>query len=183
MKIKYIYLILIASIFAACDSKSHSAKEIQVVDTNKPVKVKLDTNYILTTTKDKKISFELSKELLVSEQLKNKIVLINFWAPWCKPCVKEMPTFVKLQKKYKNDLVIIGVLFDKKSSVETVKEFLKKHNVNFPITIGEENYRLAKNLDDVKMIPESFLYNREGLFIEKFVGEVNHATLENYLEN
>jgi len=92
-----------------------------------------------------------------------------------------MPSFVKLQEKYKEDFIIIGVLFDKKTSSEDLNKFLKKYKVNFPITVGEENYKLAKALDDVKMIPESFLYTKDGLLIQKFVGEINHKVLENYI--
>jgi thiol-disulfide isomerase/thioredoxin len=163
--------------FIGCDSKTEQAQVIE--PTNKEV-IKLDS-YTLTTITGKKISFEVSNGVLFSKQLNGKMVLINFWAPWCKPCVKEMPTFVELQEKYKDNFTIVAVLFDKKLELAKLKEFMKKHNVNFPVTIGEENFVLAKAFDDVKMIPESFLYNKEGFFLEKFIGEINKSKLENYI--
>lgn len=181
MKTKLIYTIFIALFFVSCDSKSQKAQEVQSVDVKYKKEIKKLDTYTLTTTKGKEISFELSNDVLFSKQLNGKKVLLNFWAPWCKPCIKEMPSFVKLQEKYKEDFIIIGVLFDKKTSSEDLNKFLKKYKVNFPITVGEENYKLAKALDDVKMIPESFLYTKDGLLIQKFVGEINHKVLENYI--
>ena len=181
MKIKYLYPLIFSILFVACDSKSNQAQEITSENIN--TSINSENIYKLTTTKGKEISFELNKGLLFSKQFEGKMVLINFWAPWCKPCVKEMPAFVEIQKKYKDDLIIIGVLFDKKVTAEKVNEFMTKYNVNFPITMGDENHRLAKNLEDVRMIPESFLYTKEGVFLEKFVGEVNQTKLENYIKS
>ncbi|MGK0256434.1 MAG: thiol-disulfide isomerase/thioredoxin, partial [Arcobacteraceae bacterium] len=121
-------------------------------------------------------------DVLFSKQLNGKMVLINFWAPWCKPCIKEMPSFVELQEKYKDDFIILAVLFDKKLDLEKLNDFMTQHNVNFPVTIGEENYVLAKALDDVNMIPESFLYTKEGFFVEKFIGEISKSKLEKFIK-
>jgi len=182
MKKQFVYLLLFSLFFVACDSKSHNAAEVQTQIIEKIPTQKNNTTYSLTTSKNEKITFEMSKQLLSSKQLNGKMVLINFWAPWCKPCIKEMPAFIDLQERYKDDLIIIGVLFDKKMTLEELKTFMKKYKVNFEMTIGAQNDRLAKNLDDVTMIPESFLYDKEGLFLEKFVGEVNKTKLESYLK-
>ena len=85
--------------------------------------------------------------------------------------------------KYKENFIIVAVLFDKKQDLNKLEEFMKKHKVNFPVTISDENYVLAKALDDVKMIPESFLYNKEGFFVKKFIGEINRSKLENFIQN
>ena len=94
-----------------------------------------------------------------------------------------MPSFVELQEKYKNNFIILGVLFDKNISKEELTDFMKKYNMNFPVTVGEENFTLAKAFDDVKMIPESFLYTKDGIFIEKFVGEISKEKLEKYIKD
>ena len=180
-------LIVISSIifllfFVGCESKP---KKAQVIETaTKKIKeevIKLDSYTLITTTGDK-ITFEISDGILFSKQLNGKMVLINFWAPWCPPCVKEMPTFVNLQEKYKENFTIVAVLFDKKQDLNELSDFMKKYNVNFPITIGAENFALAKAFDDIKMVPESFLYNKEGFFVEKFVGEISKSKLENYIK-
>ncbi len=184
MKIKLIAIssIIFTLFFMGCESKPKKAQVIEMV--TKKVEenvVKLD-NYTLTTTTGDKITFELSDGVLFSKQLNGKMVLLNFWATWCQPCIKEMPTFVNLQEKYKNNFIIVAVLFDKKQDLKKLSDFMKKHNVNFPVTVGDENFVLAKAFDDIKMIPESFLYNKEGFFIEKFVGEISKFKLENYIK-
>jgi thiol-disulfide isomerase/thioredoxin len=167
--------------FIGCDSKSQQAQEMKIVDVKDDASTLKNNEYTLTTTTGKKITFEISNGVLFSKQLNGKMVLINFWATWCKPCLVEMPSFVKLQEKYKDDFIIVGVLFEKEKDEKNLLAFMKKYNMNFPVTVGEENFRLATSLDDVKMIPESFLYNKEGFFIEKFVGEIKQAKLESYI--
>jgi thiol-disulfide isomerase/thioredoxin len=174
-----IVLVFLPLFFNGCESKPQKAKtsEYEVKTQTKLPK------FTLTTTNNETINLTISRDTLFSKQLQNKIVLVNFWAPWCEPCKKEMPSFVKLQEKYKNDFVILGVLFDKETTKEDLDNFLKEYKVNFPITVGEENFNLAKVFDDVKMIPESFLYTKDGIFIEKFIGEISENKLETYIKN
>lgn len=180
MKTKVIisFLILIVSVFSGCNNTD----EAVALETTKEIKKEKGKVFNLTTTKGENISLNVLRKTISSKQLNEKIILINFWAPWCKPCEKEMPDFVKLQEKYKDDFIILGVLFDKKSSKKEVLDFLKKYKVNFPVTVGEENYKLAKIFDDVKMIPESFLFTKDGIFIEKFIGKINEHKLEKYIK-
>ena len=176
-----IILFTMTVLFTACDSKTKKADVIEItsIESKKVVKV---PSFTLTTTKGEKITLEVSNQTILSKQLNGKVVLINFWATWCNPCIKEMPSFVRLQEKYKDDFIILGVLFDKKYDKKELEKFMKKFNVNFPITIGEENFELGKEFDDIKMIPESFLYTKDGIFIEKFVGEISEHKLETYIK-
>lgn len=184
MKIKLIFVssIVLALLFIGCESKPQQAQEVQSTVLQKKSEIVKSDNYILTTTTGEKITFEISNGVLFSKQLNGKMVLLNFWATWCKPCLVEMPAFNELQEKYKNDFIILGILFEKEKDVQDLLDFMKKYKVNFPVTVGEENFRLAKTFDDVQMIPESFLYNKEGFFLEKFVGEIKKSKLENYIK-
>jgi thiol-disulfide isomerase/thioredoxin len=174
--LKVVLLVFIGLFFNACDSK---VTESTVAEENtKPSNL---PKFTLTTTKGEKITLSVGSENIFSKELENKIVLVNFWAPWCEPCRKEMPSFVELQEKYKDDFVILGVLFDKKTTKEEWLDFMKKHNVNFPVTVGDENFVLAQFTYDVKMIPESFLYAKDGTFIKKFIGEISKEKLEKYI--
>ena len=176
MKKNFIKFLLISAVllFTACTDKDDSSSSVGSATSQ--------MNFTLTTTNGEKISIEKYDIMILSKELEGKVVLINFWAPWCAPCVKEMPVFVELQKKYKNDFIILGILFDKKSSKEDVYSFIEKHKINFPITIGEENFNIAKAFEDVQMVPESYLYGKDGVFIEKFIGEVNQERLEKYIK-
>lgn len=175
--------IIFALFFIGCESKPQKAQEVQVtkVEEKKEKEILKSAKYTLTTTTGEKISFEVSDGVLFSKELNGKMVLINFWATWCKPCIKEMPAFTYLQEKYKNDFTIIGVLFEKEKDQKELEDFMKKYNVNFPVTVGDENFILGKAFDDIKMIPESFLYNKDGFFVEKFLGEIKKSKLESYI--
>ncbi len=184
MKSKIISLIslILVLFFVGCESKPQAAQEIKA-DSNKAKEEVLKADsYTLTTTTGDKITFEVANGVLLSKQLNGKMVLINFWATWCSPCIKEMPTFVELQEKYKEDFLIVGVLFEDEKEVVNLAAFMKKHKMNFPVTLGEENFVLARAFGDIKMIPESFLYSKEGFFLEKFIGEIRKEKLETYIK-
>lgn len=171
----------IAFIFTACDSQTKEAQVVEVVEKTS-TKSSTPPTFTLTTTKGETITLEGSTQAIFSKQLENKIVLINFWATWCQPCINEMPVLVEIQEKHKDDFVILGVLFEENYDPKKLKEFMTKFNVNFPITIGKENFTMAKSFGDVQMIPESFLYTKEGLFVEKFIGEINRTKLETFIK-
>lgn len=60
-------------------------------------------------------------------------------------------------------------------------DFIKKYEIEYPVTVGEENFKLAKQLGDVKKIPEMFLFTKEGRFVKKFVGKTSKEDLEQYI--
>ena len=177
-----IILTTLAIVFISCESKPQKAQEIQNTS-KKLTKTGLITNsYTLTTTANEKITFQVSNNVMLSNELNGKMVLINFWATWCKPCIKELPIFVELQKKYKDNFSIIAVLFEKDKDVKALINFMKKHDINFPVTVGEENFVLAKAFGDIQMVPESFLYTKDGFFVEKFIGEIDKSKLEKHIK-
>lgn len=182
LKVVALFAVIFTLFFTGCESKPQKAQVIEETSNEGISKVEKTKTYTLKTTEGKSITFEASNGVLLSKELNGKMVLINFWATWCPPCVKEMPMFVELQKKYKDDFVIIGVLFEEDKDKEELATFMKKHNINFPITVDSQNFELAKNFGDVKKIPESFLYSKEGFFLEKFTGEVDESKLQNYIE-
>ncbi len=181
IKLLSIFSIILVLFIAGCESKPQKAQEIKENSSKAKEEVLKADSYTLTTTTGDKITFEVANGVMLSKQLNGKMVLINFWATWCKPCIKEMPTFAQLQEKYKDNFIIIGVLFEEDKDVEELAAFMKKHKVNFPVTVGPENFVLARAFGNIKMIPESFLYTKEGFFVEKFIGEISKTKLENYI--
>ncbi|MFN8671188.1 MAG: TlpA disulfide reductase family protein [Candidatus Sericytochromatia bacterium] len=75
------------------------------------------------------INFE-TKETLTLEQFKDKIILLDFWATWCGPCLESMPYLNKIQERYKEDIVVIAISDEKD---KTIKKFLKDKKFNFII--------------------------------------------------
>lgn len=89
-----------------------------------------------------------------------KIVLINFWATWCQPCVREMPSIERLYRKYKaRGFEIVAVSLDQ-GGAEEVRAFAERLNLTFPIVLDPEHE--AKALYKVRGLPTTYLVDRKG---------------------
>lgn len=179
-KIYFLCLTIIAVVFLSGCEQSQT-KKAQVVEVKQDA-ASQQQMVKLTTLEGKTIELSFSNNVLVSKDLNGKITLINFFATWCPPCIEEIPTFNKLYREYKDVFEIVGVLYEKDKSKEEILSFIKEHNIEFPVTLGDENFVAAKMFNDVKKIPESFLFSKEGFLFEKYVGIVNEKVLEEYLK-
>ncbi|VGO18088.1 TlpA disulfide reductase family protein [Pontiella sulfatireligans] len=108
-----------------------------------------------------------SKEWLGAEipptwkSLKGKVVLIDFWATWCEPCVEGIPEINELQEKYRDQgLVVLGITWEQ---ADVVREFIKEIEMKYPVGCGGT---LAKDLR-VRGFPSLFLFGRDGKFLWK----------------
>ena len=102
-----------------------------------------------------------------------KILIINFWATWCPPCLKEIPEFIKLQNTYADkDLQFIGIAIDDKLAVA---EYLEAININYPMLIsGDEGIALSHQLGNiVNAVPFTLIVNQQGQIIHRQAGELS----------
>lgn len=180
MKTLYTLCLALAAMlfFTACEQKQTKKAEVVEIKESAP----LQQSVTLTTLDDKRLELSFSNNVLVSKELNGKVTLINFFATWCPPCIEEIPVFNKLYEEHRDTFEIVGILYEKDKSKEEILAFIKEHNIQFPVTLGEENFTAAKMFDDVNKIPESFLFSKEGFLFEKYVGIVNEKTLEEYLK-
>lgn len=115
-----------------------------------------------------------------SASLRGKVVLVNFWATWCPPCRKEIPSLVKLQEKYRDKgLVVVGVSMDEGGS-KLVAKFIEKQKVNYPVILGDAD--LARGFGGVIGVPASFLVNRNGELVRRYDGFVTENELREEIE-
>lgn len=170
-----------AFILTGCTDEASEAKTI-VEDNSSFDDLKYQSNktFNLKTTDNKEIILNLEGNVLTSK-LKGKVIVLNFWATWCPPCIEEMPMFNKLHDKYPDKLALIGILFEKNKNKDELAAFIKKHKMKFPVTVGPENFRLSTYFDEIKMVPESYVFDQNGKFLKKFVGVVDEKELESFI--
>ncbi len=118
---------------------------------------------------------DLDGHVITSQALRGKVVLVNFWATWCPPCRAEIPDLIKLQAKYKDHLVVLGISEDE-GPVDTVRAFVAEHKVNYFVAMTTPE--LAKVFRGVAALPTTFVLDREGNVVQRHVGQLNTANTE-----
>ncbi len=99
---------------------------------------------------------QLNSEEINFSQSKGKVIVVNFWATWCPPCVAEMPSFQKLYNDYGDKVDFYFVTSEK---VEKIEKFIEKNNYTFPIYIQTSN--APKTLKS-NVLPTTYLISKSG---------------------
>jgi len=114
-------------------------------------------------------------------KFKGKVVLVNFWATWCGPCVREIPDFLEVYNEYKaKGFEIIGVSLDR-GGWKTVTPFVERMNMTYPVVMGDGE--LVKAYGDFNAIPTTFLVDKNGVVVDKHTGTMTKADLLAKIKN
>ena len=111
---------------------------------------------------------------------KGKIILVNFWATWCPPCKVEIPDLIELQKKYGEDLVILGVSIDDKP--DQLKPFADEYDVNYPLLVGEGREDVQDAFGPMWALPSTAIIGRDGKIAQKHTGIRTKEQFENEIK-
>ena len=120
----------------------------------------------------------------IKDSSKGKVMLINFWATWCKPCVKEFPELVKLYNNYKDEgFELIFISVDVPEDVESkVIPFLKKQGVDFVSYYNkfDKPEELINYIDKdwEGAIPSTYIYDKEGKLTTHILGSKSYEEFE-----
>jgi thiol-disulfide isomerase/thioredoxin len=117
-----------------------------------------------------------------AEEWRNKILVINFWATWCPPCVREMPLFKRLQKTYaKQDVLFIGIAVD---DADEVRKFVREKAIDFPILLGDtQAMQLMVRLGNrFNALPYTIVADHGGIIVLRQFGEISEQDLVPLLE-
>ena len=112
------------------------------------------------------------------EDYSGLVILINNWAPWCPPCVAEMPELQAYFTAHSaEDFSVIAI--DAGDPAANVATFVKEHGLTFPAWLDpmRKSVGFFKNWD----LPSSYVIDRQGIVRYAWMGEVNQATLEHYV--
>jgi len=118
---------------------------------------------------------------LTTADLKGKVTLVNFWATTCVSCVKEMPALVATYKKYKDkgfDTLAVAMSYD---PTEWVVNFANSRQLPFKVALDNTG-QLARDWGDVKLTPTTYLVDKQGQIVKRYVGEPDFAALHQLLE-
>lgn len=108
-------------------------------------------------------------------EFRGQIVILNFWATWCPPCVDELPSLMAMQERTRaKGIVVLGVSIDVDG--DAYHRFLKLRNVNF-VTVRDPDERVA-TMYGTSGWPETYIIDRQGVLRRKFVGPVDWTSPE-----
>ncbi len=121
---------------------------------------------------------DLTEQDVRLSDYRGKVVFLNFWATWCKPCKEEMPSMEVLYRQFKDDgLVVLAVSIDRVTTKDDIPPFVKSMDLSFPVLIDswgqtDKRYKLMG-------VPETYIIDQEGVLREKIIGPRDWTRLDN----
>jgi peroxiredoxin len=170
-------VILAMSLLLGCGSGSPSPKNASAQPENETALAQANdsrqaSDFSLTT---------LSGDNITLDTYSGKVLIIDFWATWCPPCVKEIPHFVELYDQYSDKGVeILGVSVDRHGP-SVVQKFMDKNGVKYPIAMA--NMEIVDAYEAYGGIPTTFIIDRNGKITEKVVGYRDKQYFEERIKN
>lgn len=125
---------------------------------------------------------DLRGQIQALSQWRGKVLVVNFWATWCAPCREEIPAFVRLQKKYREQgLQFVGIAIDR---LDPVQAFVQEFGINYPVLLGGiETMDLSRQAGNrVGALPFTVIFNRAGKIVSTQVGGIKEARVQAIIE-
>ena len=182
-KIQILSFLIVAALLFGCgkkEDKTEKPKDTPKTETkteNKTSDLKLYKAETVEVSKDKNTAPNFTwtengtKKSL--NDLKGKVVLLNFWATWCGPCKKEMPDLSKISEELKDkNFQMLGINVFQQASAPKIEDFLKTNPVSYPMIDGNDELVKAfasASGNDLSAVPTTFIL-KDGKFVETIVG-------------
>jgi len=122
----------------------------------------------------------LSGKSLRLAELRNKPVIVDFWATWCGPCRASMPHLSSMQSRYeKQGLTVVGMSVDD-GGQQDVRRFADRLGIKFAIAMANDD--ILDAYGPIRQIPTTFFINRKGDIVRRVVGYIDGDTMEDYVK-
>jgi len=185
MNIKTIFHVLIISGFIvlfACDKKSSNEQYSSPAQKIRPPNAVKAPDFTLVSLEGDRITLS---------DLRGNVILLNFWATWCGPCIMEIPDLNKLQEKYQDKgFEVVGITLTS-GSPEKISKFAENHGMNYKILtdiMGNET-EIVTNMfgqalgSPITGVPTSFIIDRDGYIVKTYIGPRSERIFYNDLKH
>jgi peroxiredoxin len=123
---------------------------------------------------------DLSGNIHSLQDYQGRVLILNFWATWCPPCLTEMTELNQLFDKYKaGGLEVVGIALDK-DSLDLVSPFVKENEIHYTILKGDQ--QVLSRLKNFKGVPTTLVFDQKGEIRKKFDGSFDVEELEETLQ-
>lgn len=112
---------------------------------------------------------DLNGKMVELKNFNGNVIFLTFWATWCTPCKKEMPTFEVLYQKFKHKKFSFFAISVDYENSNSVAEFIKRHGYTFPVLIDPKNNTI--DLFEIKGIPATVIIDKKGMIVGKVLGQ------------
>ena len=130
------------------------------------------------------ISFTLTDtkgNTFTEKNTRGKYLVVNFWATWCTPCLKEIPAFVEFYNEKSDYVEILGLDFEP-VNLPVINAFIDRFSVNYPIVLyTDTNDSQYSNFGEIVGMPTTLIYNPEGELLQTFMGEITIEDLNKFI--
>ena len=174
-------LITITLLFQACsnENKSHNTTNKTIQEAN----AMLATNqFVLTSLNNKKYTIEKKADGFALKGAKGKVIILDIFATWCPPCQAEASHLASLQKKFKNNLKVIGVTVEENIPNKKLENFRKQFGATYTLVNSSENMRLINEIAKELKIGNNFGIPLMALYKDgKLINFYQGATEEEFI--
>ena len=129
-------------------------------------------------------TFELTDtkgDVYTEKNTRGKYLVVNFWATWCAPCLKEIPAFVKFYNKNSDYVEILGLDYEP-VNLAVINEFIERFNINYPLVLyNNNNDSEYSKFGEIFGMPTTLIYSPEGELLQTFMGEITIEDLDKYI--
>ncbi len=118
-----------------------------------------------------------SGEAMTIRDFEGRALVVNFWATWCGPCAKEMPSLYRLQQQFNRESVLVLAVASGRNPPDKVEHFLRKHEVE-ELTVVFDQLAKFSGANSVRSLPVTLLVDRQGYEVARYLGDTEWDTWE-----